>query len=236
MITKGKQTRPFFALLYGSPKVGKTHLASLAVEPLILDVDKGSGQLDVSRIDSVVNKAGLFEALRIAYTETGYKTVVLDSVTAVERILTKDILREHKQDSLESFGYGKGYQILAQEWNGVLTALERIRDAGKNVILIGHQKVKSVNDPTLDVYDRLELDITKNATTAIVAATDAILYYRWKTRVKKEENGMKRSVGVSTGIREVYTHERAGFLAGNRFGLDVCIENPTNETLWEKMK
>jgi hypothetical protein len=215
--------------------VGKTHLAAQAPEPLIIDVDRGSGQFDVARIDKLVNKTALMEALRIAYAEQGFKTVVIDSVTAVERLLVKECLLVNKWKTLEDPGYGKGFTALTQEWTDVLSALERIRDAGKNVILIGHQKVKSVNDPTLDVYDRLELDITKNATTAIVAATDAILFYRWKTRVKKEDNG-KRSVGVSTGIRELYTQEKAGFLAGNRFGLDVCIENPTNETLWEKMK
>lgn len=236
MITRGKQTRAFFALLYGAPKVGKTHLASLAPEPLIIDVDKGSGQLDVARIDAIVNKDALLEALREAFKSEEFKTIVIDSVTAVERLLIKEVLREGKQDNLEGFGYGKGYQILAQAWNEVLVALERIRDAGKNVILIGHQKLKTVNDPMLETYDRMELDITKNATTAIVAATDAILFYRWKTRVKKEEKGMKRSIGVSTGIREVYTHEKAGFIAGNRYGLDVCIENPNNVTLWEKMK
>lgn len=234
MIVLGKQERPFFAVLYGPPKVGKTHLATLASKPLILDVEEGSHQFDVARIVAIKTKASFLAALREAYKEQDYSTIVIDSVTAVERLLVKHVLEEHKQPNLEAFGYGKGFTILASEWAYVLSIIESMREK-KNIILIGHQKVKTVSDPTVDSYDKLEIDITKHATNLVCAASDAILFYRWKTRVKKDDNG-RRPVAISQGVREVWTQERGGFLAGNRYGLDLCIENPTNESLWEKMK
>jgi len=234
MISKGKIQRSFFVLLYGVPKIGKTHLASLAPEPVFLDVENGSSQFDVARVEGdITSYEKLMTGVREIYKSPDFKTCVIDSVTAVERIFTAHLLKENAWKTLEDPGYGKGYGALTGMWSHFIGVCESMRNSGKNVILIGHQRVKTTNDPMLEPYDRVEIDVAKNAASSIVSATDAVLYYRWKTRVKKGENG-KRSVGLSSGDRELYTHEKAGFLAGNRYGLDVCIENP-NESLWQKM-
>jgi hypothetical protein len=235
MISKGKLSRPFFVMLYGVPKIGKTHLASLAPEPVFLDVESGSFQFDVARVEGNIDSYDkLMHGVREIYKSPDFKTCVIDSVTAVERVFTAHLLRENNWKTLEDAGYGKGYGALTGMWNNFLGVCESMRNAGKNVILIGHQRIKPTNDPMVDPYDRIEVDVTKNASSSIVSATDAVLYYRWKTRIKKGENG-KRSVGISSGDREVYCQERAGFVAGNRFGLEICVENPDG-TLWERMK
>ena len=235
MITTGKKTQPFIALLYGVPKIGKTHLACLADKPLIIDVENGSGHFDVARIDRILNFDLLTEAMREAVISKDFNTIIFDSVTRLERIFTADLLEKNpKWVNLETPGYGKGQLALAQMWKDFLEKLEMFRFRNKNVILIGHQRTKAVNDPILDPYDRIEIDVVKNAHSEITASVDAVLYYRWKTIVKKGENG-KKNIAVSRNIRELYTQERAGFIGGNRFNLDVCIENP-DHTLWEMMK
>jgi hypothetical protein len=234
MISKGKISRPFFVLLYGVPKIGKTHLAALAPEPVFLDVEQGSSGFDVARVDGVIDTyEKLTHGLREIYKSPDFKTCVIDSVTAIERIFTAHLLKENNWQTLESPGYGKGYGALTGLWQHFIGVCESMRNGGKNVLLIGHQRIKPTNDPMVDSYDRIELDVTKNASSSIVSATDAVLYYRWKTRVKKGENG-KKSVGLSSGDREIYCQERAGFLAGNRFGLDMCVENP-DENFWKGM-
>lgn len=235
MILKGTRARPFFVLLYGVPKIGKTHLASLAPTPVFIDVEEGAAQFDVSYVQGPIDtNERLTQATREVYKEKSFETVIIDSVTAVERIFVAHLLKENNWVSLETPGYGKGHAAVVGMWLHFLSVCETLRNSGKNVILIGHQRIRPVNDPLVDSYDRIELDVTKNASSAIMAATDAVLYYRWKTRVKKGENG-KKSVGVSSGDREIYTQERAGFNAGNRFGLDLCIENP-DDSFWKKLK
>ncbi len=234
MITKGKVIKPFHSLLYGPPKIGKTHLALQAKNPLIIDADDGSSQFDCDRI-SVTSYDVLLNALREAFKSENYDTVIIDSVTAIDRILTEHLLKEHNWDNMLALDYGKCFEHLYSEWKKLLNIVEQLKNKGKNIIWIGHQKIVTVKDPMLDSYEKLDLEISKLALKELMSRTDAILYYRWKINVVKDEK-TKKVRGLSNGTRQIFTKENASFVAGNRYNLPASIDNPTNVTLWEMMK
>jgi AAA domain len=235
MITTGKVQKPFHALLYGPPKIGKTHLALQAQAPLVIDADDGSGQFDAARISNVTSLDILMDALRCAYKSDEHKTVILDSVTAIDRIISDSVCKNNGWANLEALDYGKCHAHVYSEWKKVLDIVEQLKAKGKNIIWIGHQKVTTVRDPMLDVYEKLDLEVSKGVLKELISRTDAILYYRWKINVTKDDK-TKRVRGLSNGTRQIFTKENASFVAGNRYNLPFMIENPNNVTLWELMK
>src|SRR5688572_27062951 len=50
-VKRGVMKEPLRALIYGPPGVGKTTLAAHAPAPIWLDVEGGSGELDVARYE-----------------------------------------------------------------------------------------------------------------------------------------------------------------------------------------
>lgn len=101
------QERPPFInmLIYGDPGSGKTVLAgsAQAVEAmspvLVVDVEGGSYSLrafypdiDVVRVKALSELVKVYETL--ATTDHGYKTVVLDSLTEIQKMVMSDIMRE----------------------------------------------------------------------------------------------------------------------------------------------
>lgn len=236
-ITEGVQREPFTALLYGPPKVGKSFFANTAPDALFLDTERGTGLLKAKRV--ALNEGEmLYKAVGWAAKQTA-ATIVIDSLTAVEKMLAEKVCAENGWKNLETPGFGKGAVALKAEWTRFVRGVGWLKDQGKNVILVAHSRVKPFADPMHESYDRYEPDFHKEATTLITSTVDAILFLRPRTIVKDSEDE-KRKLAVGTG-RELHTKESPAFIAGNRFslkptyldpGADVwtAMGAPTNET------
>lgn len=102
------QDRPPFInmMIYGDPGAGKTVLAGSAEEVegmspvLVGDIEGGSYSLrsfypsiDVVRIKSLADLGALYTELSTNPTH-GYKTIILDSLTEIQRMVMGDIMRE----------------------------------------------------------------------------------------------------------------------------------------------
>jgi hypothetical protein len=113
-IQRGRRHTPVRAVIYGTEGIGKSTLAAAFPAPVILDTEEGTHHLDVARVS-----IGSWDELRAAVAEIGskpseFRTVVIDSADWAERLLIESLLVEHKQKSIEGFGFGKGYTILAE--------------------------------------------------------------------------------------------------------------------------
>lgn len=230
-ITTGRKIRGKFVVLYGAPGIGKTTLASKTTNPLFIDAESGTDELDVARL-SVKGHEQVREAFVAAF-KSEYKTIIIDSATAIERLLTAKILAERNIKTLARAGFGAGFQDLKDSWIETLKPIDAILQSNRNVILIGHTKVKSVNDPVLgDSYDRTEMDIHKDSLQTIVSAADMMLLMREEITLKDDE-GRTRPVG--TGKRVLYTADRPSFLAKTRVKLPDIIDLEKTPDFWEKI-
>ena len=124
-IIKGKQNRPQRVVIYGVESVGKTTFASKFPNPLFLDIEGGSNHLAVDRV-AVDSWKVLGECIAEAKS-TDYETIVVDSADWAERLAVEDLLATNKKQSVEDFGFGKGWVMAAEKVSRFLTALDTLK-------------------------------------------------------------------------------------------------------------
>jgi hypothetical protein len=207
-------------VIYGTEGIGKSTLAAAFPAPVILDTEEGTHHLDVARVS-----IGSWEELRAAVAEIGskpskFRTVVIDSADWAERLLIESLLVEHKQKSIEGFGFGKGYTILAEGFGRFLTQCDALIGVGLNVAFVAHSKVQRTSPPDMaDGFDRYELKLTKQTAPLLKEWCDLLCFCNYKTTVSEGSDGRKKATG---GKRRLMHLERAAaWDAKNRYGLDA---------------
>lgn len=178
-------------LLIGEEKVGKTTFASQFDSPIIIPVmgEEGCDHVGVAKTDSVKSVAELMDVLgALCEQEHEFKTVVIDSLSALEPLVWQQVCKDCGKTSIEQVGggFGKGYIEALSTWREITTAVDYLRnEKGMASILIGHVRVKSFSDPSGDNYDRYELDLNKQAMALFQRWADCLLFARWKSITKK---------------------------------------------------
>src|ERR1017187_9472445 len=148
-------------VLYGPGGVGKTTLADLAPGPVVsFDLD---GSLGVLRPAHTQRVAGVsdWQQLRDALNSPGWDevgTIVIDSATKAEELAVAYTLKTvptekgGRATSIESYGYGKGYQFAYEVWMTLLADLDAHVACGRNVILACHDTTINMPNPAGDDY------------------------------------------------------------------------------------
>lgn len=223
----GLQMRGDRILLYGTGKIGKSTLASYLPAPYFLDVEASTTKMDV-RYDVDLRHAPTWPMLRgkieaIAQSPPkGMRSVVIDTVTVVEELIAEFVIGTRKTekgkpvDSLEGYGWGKGWKFLSEEFSALLDPLDRIAEAGINVCLVAHECASPVPNPYGEDFIRWEpslYDGDKKGRGSIRARlknwADHILFVGYDMDV---EEGKARG----SGTRTVYTQELPTHMAGSR--------------------
>ena len=215
---KGKISRPLKTVIYGPEGVGKSSIASHAPDPLFIDLDGGTAQLDVNRIETPVSWEMLLDNVKeIAATPQICKTLIIDTADKAEALCSQYICRKHHVSGIESLGYGKGYTYLQEEYDKFLAALDQVILSGKNVLVIAHAKMRKMELPDeAGAFDRWELKMTKQVAPLVKEWSDALLFCNFKTHVITTGNNVKKGQGNK---RVIYTSHNATYDAKNRFGL-----------------
>ena len=143
-ITKGASHLPPRILIYGTQGIGKSTLGANAPAPIFIQTEDGLGLLDVAHFPIAKSFAEVIEALTVLATqEHGFKTLVLDSLDWLEPLIWAHIAKEHGHNSIEDFGYGKGYVHALDAWREYLDAINYLRnEKGMTIIQTAHADVK----------------------------------------------------------------------------------------------
>tara|TARA_Y100001973_G_C5201484_1_gene338044 strand:- start:1710 stop:2600 length:891 start_codon:yes stop_codon:yes gene_type:complete len=217
-IRKGKQKSSVKVVLYGVEAIGKTTLAAQFPKPLILDTEDGCKNIDCHSV--CVNTWQDLEGavLELARNSQGYKTVVIDSADWAERLLIENLLTQHSKRSIEDFGFGKGYTMLAEKAAKFLANCDALVKKHLNVVFIGHSKVVRNSPPDqVDGFDRYELKLTKQVAPLFKEWCDALLFCSYKTKLVEGSDGRMKARGGKE--RLIYAERSAAWDAKNRFGL-----------------
>lgn len=225
-ITKGIEKTPIKIVAYGAEGVGKSSLAADMPEPLFLDTEGGTTRLNVRRI-KITNWEELLATVKeVIATPDVCKTLVIDTADWAETLCIDYICNKYRQASIESFGYGKGYTYLGEEFGGFLKLLSKLVDVGINPVVIAHGKPRKYELPEEQgQFDRWEMKLTKQVAPLLKEWCDMLLFCNYKTFVVTTENNTKKAQG---GKRVMYTNHHPTFDAKNRFNLpdelDLSIE------------
>lgn len=226
------QAKPPIIALHGTPGIGKTTLASQAPAPVFVRTEDGLGSLSVDAFPVAATWADVVSALGALYQEQHeYKTVVIDSLTALEPLIWKQVALDQGKRNIEDCGYGKGYVFALDYWQQFLAGCAALRDEhGITPILIAHSDVVRFDSPEVEPFDRFQIRLHKRAMAMVYERCDVIGFANWKTVIVKDEVGInqKQARGVGTGERLLHLVERPAYLAKNRYSLPETL--PLN---WE---
>ena len=124
-IKKGKIKSAIRLVAYGSEGIGKSTFASQFPDPLFIDVEGGTKQLDIARFPQPDTWSELLAMVDAVIAEpTICQTLVIDTIDRAETLLSAQLLAESGVDSIEKYGggYGKGYTAIQERFNKDLEA------------------------------------------------------------------------------------------------------------------
>lgn len=217
-IERGKKSAPVRCVIYGTEGIGKSTLAAQFPSPIILDTEDGTGRIDCARVvchDSLTLESALLDLIGDAQ---GFKTVVIDSADWAERQILEHLLKKAGKRSIEDFGFGKGYTMLAEACSRILGLADQLIAKGVNVVFVAHATIKRTSPPDeTDGYDRYELKLTRQTGPLFKEWADLLLFCNYKTKLVEGSDGRKKATGGK--VRLMYAERSAAWDAKNRFGL-----------------
>ena len=245
-VKRGRQGGARRYCFYGVESVGKTTLAAHSPKPIFIDLENGSSELDVARYtfeNGRVVPDTFFDVMEavddLTYNEHEFETLVIDSLDRVEALiwdycLERDSGRKselnktgRKLDSIESYGFGKGYNVALDEFRALLGKLERLRETRQmNIIFVGHAHVKMFKNPSGEDYDRYNLRAHHGIGGQTKEWVDVIGFCCFEEFGDKLEGEGKlaRPKGFSTGRRLLKLEREAAFDAKSRISLPREME------------
>ncbi len=223
-ISKGRCQRPVTICVWGIPGCGKSTFAASAPNPIFFDTEGGSWSLDVSRVLVQDSWTSFLSDLReLVNADHGFKTVVVDTLDALEPLAIQHVCGLGAKKTLADFDYGKGYALLLQEWRIFLKTLETLRDKrGMNIILIAHECRKEFADPTLGTYAMFRPKLQDKVWGETNGWVDAVLFAQFDEALLEAKG--ERNRAIVSGRRVLRTTRGTGFCAKNRFGLPPTID------------
>ncbi|MBO5597632.1 MAG: ATP-binding protein [Oribacterium sp.] len=223
-ISQGKVKRPLRVVVDGVEGVGKSTFAAQFPDPLFIDLENGTDSMNVKRTQKPETWEELLQLVRdVAADPSVCRTLIVDTGDWAEALCVKYICRKYKTDGLESFGYGKGYVYLREEFENLLHELDKVIAAGVNVVICAHAQIKKFELPDeAGSFDRYELKMSKNVSPLVREWCDIQLFANFKTYVVSTEN--KHHKGTGGTRRVMYASHTASWDAKNRHGLPDEME------------
>lgn len=224
-------TGPQIITICGDAGTGKSSLAATFPKPIFIRAEDGVARVPKefrpNALPLIQNAQQLWDQIiALLQEDHDYQTLVIDSVSALDRIFVQSIIEsDGKAKSLNSAlgGYGAGFNALASMHQRVRKGAEKLREKrGMNTVFIAHAEVDRVSPPDGDDYSRYSLRMTHNKSLPpYVDDVDAVGFLRQQMFVKGDEGERKRA--FSTEGRELVCHLTANNVSKNAYGITQPI-------------
>ncbi len=216
-IVRGKQPGAKKIVVYGPEGIGKSTFASQFPDPVFIDTEGSTKDMDVARFEAASSWEMLLSQVRyVLNTPDCCKTLVIDTADWAEQIEVESLCDEKGWSGLEDPGYGKGYTYSAERFGKFLNMLSDVAQKGIHVVMTAHAQLRKVELPEeMGAYDHWEMKTSKKVAPMIREWADAVFFANYKT-VVVEVNKKKKAQG---GQRIMYTCHTPFWDAKNRYSL-----------------
>ena len=217
-ISKGKVETAKKVVTYGPEGIGKSTLASQFPDPVFIDTEGSTKELDVRRYPTPATWSDILAYVDDAISEIPCKTLVIDTADWAEQLCIKAVCERMNVKGIEDIGYGKGYVYVTEEFGKLLTKCNELIDKGVNVVFTAHAMMRKFEQPDeLGAYDRWEMKLTKKSAPLLKEWADMVLFCNYKTNVITDDK--TKSKKATGGKRVMYASHHPCWDAKNRYSL-----------------
>lgn len=222
-ITSGKTATAQKVVLYGPEGIGKSSFASMFPNPLFIDTEGSTANMDVARMDKPSSLTFLEQQIDFVKHNRPCQTLIIDTIDWGEQIVIAAVLADGGKKSITEFGYGEGFIRLVEQMGKLLNKMSDLVEIGINVVLTAHSQIVRFEQPDeMGAYDRYELKLgnkTTGKTAALVKEwADMVLFLNYKTYSVAVDDKGKKHKGQG-GVRTMYATHHPAWDAKNRHGL-----------------
>ena len=142
-ITRGKIPGAKKIVVYGPEGIGKSTFASRFPDPVFIDTEGSTKDMDVARFEKPTSWQYLLdEVVYVKSHPAVCKTLVIDTIDWAEQLCIEAICEKHQKSWIEDFVYGNGDVYGKEEFGRFLNKLSEVVDAGVNVVLTAHAQLR----------------------------------------------------------------------------------------------
>ena len=219
-IIRGHVPRPQRIVIYTPEGFGKSTLASKLPAPLFLDFENGADHLDVARLKPKTLTDVEAVLASLVKDQQGFGTLIIDTLDWLEELVIIEVCTSGGKKSIEDFGYGKGYVMVAERFNDLLAKINAVATK-MNVVCLSHVHVKKFELPdSAGAFDRYELKLSKQVKPLVQEWCDALLFGNWRTKIREVEDGDNTKYKALGGKeRLIFAAHTAACDAKNRHSL-----------------
>jgi hypothetical protein len=210
-------------LVYGTAGMGKTSLALEAPDPVYIQVAPERPPVGINTIGfgEITSWDQLLQALEALNSDKNqFKTLVVDSLDALEPMIWRDVCVANQWASIETPGYGKGYIIADAHWQQLIEICDFLRrERHMTIIWLALALASNHEEPGSQPYKRYDLKLHKRAEGLMTQAADGVFFINTKVVIKEAESGFgKKAIHAEGGgTRWLFADGRPAFVAKHRF-------------------
>ncbi|MEI6628629.1 MAG: ATP-binding protein [Alphaproteobacteria bacterium] len=213
-------------ILYGRNGIGKSRFALKAPNPIFLDLDENIYELPITSNKTLGIPIKTYEDVMAFFgilfnQDHEFKTLVVDSLSSLEKLVIEKVLKDSNKSSLASFQYGQGYQKMMPLWEDFLQKLKNLWEYKKIIIiLLAHFKEKREENLTGASYLQYKINLYEKASELLRNWCSCVLFADDEIILEDEAIEFNRKISkVKNSTRVIHTDGGTTFLAKNTYNL-----------------
>ena len=217
-ITSGPTATAQKVILYGVEGIGKSTFASQFPNPVFIDTEGSTSNMNVQRMDKPNSWQMLLDEVNYIKQSRICSTLVIDTADWAETLANQFIISRNGITSIEDLGYGKGYTMVKEEFGKLLNLLSELTDSGINVVITAHADIKKFEKPDeMGAFDRYQLKLSKQCAPLLKEWADMVLFANYETTILTDDK--TKSKKATGGKRVMHTTHHPAWDAKNRHSL-----------------
>lgn len=173
-----RDMRGYSVFFYGEPKSGKTTTATKFPHHLLLAFEKGYSAIPgamAQPINSWSEFRKVLRQLKDPEVQKKFETIILDTADIAYDYCEKYICANNGVDTIGDVGYGKGYSMVAKEFD---EALRSIVQMNYGLVLISHAQDKTFTDEAGKEFNQIIPTLGTRPRNIVSRMCDIIAYSR----------------------------------------------------------